>query len=180
MLSNKWLKFLSIILLVFPLIWLFKRFHPKGGGRWEVGGGAYPLKKVIDIPEGQETPNENGKLARNQQSQEVVDDEELPSYDNVISGPSRSIGGPSSFSASTQAPSSPNSYSKPRIIRTPTGLKKLYGVREGEWFRAWEGRILRAVVGRYRSNQPLQNDQPGWGTGLDGYHDSGWPTSPPS
>lgn len=44
MLSNKWLKFLSIILLIFPFIWLFKRFHSKGGGRWEVCGGAYSLK----------------------------------------------------------------------------------------------------------------------------------------
>ncbi|KAK0478383.1 hypothetical protein IW261DRAFT_1551706 [Armillaria novae-zelandiae] len=44
-LSNKWLKFLSIILLIFPFIWLFKRFHSKGGGRWEVCGGAYALKR---------------------------------------------------------------------------------------------------------------------------------------
>ncbi|KAK0465054.1 uncharacterized protein EV420DRAFT_1637223 [Desarmillaria tabescens] len=44
-LSNKWLKFLSIILFIFPFIWLFKRFHSKGGGRWEVCGGAYALKR---------------------------------------------------------------------------------------------------------------------------------------
>lgn len=56
MLSNKWLKFLSIILLVFPFIWLFKRFHSRGGGRWEICGGAYALKhwapvKVEDLTE---------------------------------------------------------------------------------------------------------------------------------
>ncbi|KAF9457074.1 hypothetical protein BDZ94DRAFT_1176407 [Collybia nuda] len=52
MLSNKWLKFLSILLFIFPLIWLFKRFHPRGGGRWEVCGGAYALKHwVLAQPE---------------------------------------------------------------------------------------------------------------------------------
>lgn len=49
MLSNKWLKFLSIILLIFPFIWLFKRFHSRGGGRWEVCGGAYPLKRWVPL-----------------------------------------------------------------------------------------------------------------------------------
>ncbi|KAG6814054.1 hypothetical protein H0H92_003101 [Tricholoma furcatifolium] len=44
-LSNKWLKFLTIILLIYPFIWLFKRFHPRGGGRWEVCGGAYAMKR---------------------------------------------------------------------------------------------------------------------------------------
>ncbi|KAF8898772.1 hypothetical protein BD779DRAFT_1485463 [Infundibulicybe gibba] len=43
MLSNKWIKFLSIILLIFPFIWLFKRFHARGGGRWAVCGGAYAV-----------------------------------------------------------------------------------------------------------------------------------------
>ncbi|KAG7450545.1 uncharacterized protein BT62DRAFT_927823 [Guyanagaster necrorhizus] len=48
-LSNKWLKFLSIILFIFPFIWLFKRFHNKGGGRWEVCGGAYALKRWLPL-----------------------------------------------------------------------------------------------------------------------------------
>ncbi|KAH0590770.1 hypothetical protein H2248_000895 [Termitomyces sp. 'cryptogamus'] len=46
MLSNKWLKFLSIILCIFPFIWLFKRFHSRGGGRWEVCGGAYAMRRL--------------------------------------------------------------------------------------------------------------------------------------
>lgn len=54
MLSNKWLKFLSIILLVFPFIWLFKRFHSRGGGRWEVCGGAYPLKRWVPLDDVEE------------------------------------------------------------------------------------------------------------------------------
>ena len=44
MLSNKWIFVLSIVLLIYPFIWLFKRFHSRGGGRWEVCGGAYALK----------------------------------------------------------------------------------------------------------------------------------------
>jgi hypothetical protein len=53
MLSNKWLKFLSILLLLYPFIWLFKRFHSRGGGRWEVCGGAYTLKRRAPVEEGQ-------------------------------------------------------------------------------------------------------------------------------
>ncbi|PCH33679.1 hypothetical protein WOLCODRAFT_135258 [Wolfiporia cocos MD-104 SS10] len=44
-LSNKWLKFLLILLLIYPFIWLYKHFSRRGGGRWEVCGGAYALKK---------------------------------------------------------------------------------------------------------------------------------------
>ncbi|KAJ7103556.1 hypothetical protein B0H15DRAFT_942976 [Mycena belliarum] len=51
MLSNKWLKFLSIILLIFPFIWLFKRFHSRGGGSWSVCGGAYALKSWHPVVE---------------------------------------------------------------------------------------------------------------------------------
>jgi hypothetical protein len=46
-LSNPWLKFLMFITLVYPFIWLFKRFHPRGGGKWEVCGGAYALKRPV-------------------------------------------------------------------------------------------------------------------------------------
>jgi hypothetical protein len=45
-LSNMWIKFLLIIVLVYPFIWLFKRFHSAGGGVWNVCGGGYPLKVV--------------------------------------------------------------------------------------------------------------------------------------
>lgn len=44
MLSNKWWKLLLIITLVYPFIWLYKRFSSSGGGKWEVCGGAYALK----------------------------------------------------------------------------------------------------------------------------------------
>ncbi|PFH54451.1 hypothetical protein AMATHDRAFT_134053 [Amanita thiersii Skay4041] len=68
MLSNKWLKFLSIILLIFPFIWLFKRFHSRGGGRWEVCGGAYALKRWVPeqelLPELTSDAPLNGKDVR--------------------------------------------------------------------------------------------------------------------
>ncbi|KAG2154818.1 hypothetical protein DEU56DRAFT_770605 [Suillus clintonianus] len=45
-LSNRWIKFLLFLTLIYPFIWLFKRFHSRGGGRWDVCGGAYALKRV--------------------------------------------------------------------------------------------------------------------------------------
>jgi hypothetical protein len=45
--SNPWLKFLLIITLIYPCIWLFQRFHPRGGGRWKVGGSGYALKRRV-------------------------------------------------------------------------------------------------------------------------------------
>ena len=52
--SNPCLKFLLIITLIYPCIWLFRRFHWRGGGRWAVGGGAYALKRwtAANVPEG--------------------------------------------------------------------------------------------------------------------------------
>lgn len=43
-LSNKWIKLVLVLLLIYPFIWLYKRFGRRGGGRWEVCGGAYALK----------------------------------------------------------------------------------------------------------------------------------------
>ncbi|KAM6498088.1 hypothetical protein JOM56_006036 [Amanita muscaria] len=89
MLSNKWLKFLCIIFLIYPFIWLFRRFY--SGGRWEVCGGAYSFKREV-TEEGPET------IGRE---------------------------------------------------------RKLIGVREGEWFRKWEGVIRRSVLRRYVSSTPI-------------------------
>ncbi|KAJ7492644.1 hypothetical protein FB451DRAFT_541865 [Mycena latifolia] len=63
MLSNKWLKFLSILLLIFPFIWLFKRFHSRGGGSWSVCGGAYALKSWVPVvePEAQDISTVKGQ-----------------------------------------------------------------------------------------------------------------------
>ena len=116
MLSNKWLKFLSIILFIFPFIWLFKRFHSRGGGRWEVCGGAYSLKREV--------------------------------------------------------------HEGPAIIGKG---KKLIGVREGEWFRKWEGVIRRSVLGRYVSTVPIAaSDAAEDHTNLVGYLDGYQPRYIPS
>ncbi|KAF7306904.1 hypothetical protein MIND_00482900 [Mycena indigotica] len=55
LLSNKWFKFLTIILILpFLVIWLFKRFHTRGGGTWAVCGGAYALKTWVTEQEPQD------------------------------------------------------------------------------------------------------------------------------
>lgn len=48
--SNIWIKLLLWITLIYPFIWLFKRFHERGGGIWKVCGGGYPLKVVLPLP----------------------------------------------------------------------------------------------------------------------------------
>jgi hypothetical protein len=50
--SNRWLRFILVITLIYPLIWLFQHYHSRGGGRWAVGGGAYPLKRWQLVSEG--------------------------------------------------------------------------------------------------------------------------------
>jgi hypothetical protein len=159
MLSNKWLKFLSFILLIYPFIWLFKRFHRKGGGTWEVCGGAYPLKQWV--PMGQEEVIPPG----------VQQEETLPPYDadsiswsNPALSPRGSLG--------LNAPAMARTSSSTRYIQTASGMKKLVGVREGEWFRVWEGLVTRAVLGRYQSNQPLGSGAFIHAHELDGYSDS--------
>lgn len=47
--SNMWIKFLLWITLIYPFIWLFKRFHEHGGGVWKVCGGGYPFKVVLPV-----------------------------------------------------------------------------------------------------------------------------------
>ncbi|KAF8078649.1 hypothetical protein FPV67DRAFT_1571623 [Lyophyllum atratum] len=115
MLSNKWLKLLFILLLIFPFIWLFKRFHSRGGGRWEVCGGAYALKRWEQVCEG-EDPEDSQRGAS------------PPEY-------------------------TPQGSS--RVMHTPNGVKRLVGLREGDWFRKWEGTINRSVLGRYQSPTPI-------------------------
>ncbi|KAL0951227.1 hypothetical protein HGRIS_007948 [Hohenbuehelia grisea] len=73
-LSNKWLKFLLWILLIYPFIWLFKRFHSRGGGRWEVCGGAYALKRWVPVGAG---PN-----AHRSNSRDGLDPKPLPPGDD--------------------------------------------------------------------------------------------------
>ncbi|KAJ8521055.1 hypothetical protein ONZ45_g2194 [Pleurotus djamor] len=48
-LSKWWIRVLLWITLIYPFIWLFKRLHPLGGGKWQVCGGAYALKRWIEV-----------------------------------------------------------------------------------------------------------------------------------
>ncbi|KAJ3553990.1 hypothetical protein NP233_g12520 [Leucocoprinus birnbaumii] len=194
MLSNVWIKFVSILLLIYPFIWLFKRFNSKGGGKWEVCGGAYALKRWVPLDAPQHPP------ALNQGDSSPNGNNDLPSYDD-IAGPSTlasptitstsvpfspstnptSLGLLSSPSTSSPSPHPhlhANSLPQTRIIQTPSGPYKLIGQREGEWFRYWEPVILRAVITRYQSNTPLtlyselhgRHATPG--SALEGYHDA--------
>ncbi|KAF9535449.1 hypothetical protein CPB83DRAFT_779432 [Crepidotus variabilis] len=52
-LSRTLYKVLLIIFLVYPFIWLFKRFSKYGGGRWKVAGGMYALKVYVPVMEGE-------------------------------------------------------------------------------------------------------------------------------
>ncbi|KXN90053.1 hypothetical protein AN958_05058 [Leucoagaricus sp. SymC.cos] len=182
MMSNMWLKFVSIILFIFPFIWLFKRFHSRGGGRWEVCGGAYALKRLVPfngpIP-GQSSTSGSGSSNAGS---------ELPSYDD-IAGPSTLASSSRPLSPLTTSITSPSfplpstsnipsSNSNSRIIQTPQGPCKLIGQREGEWFRYWEPVILRAVLARYQSSIPLTSHTELYGryaapgSVLEGYHDT--------
>jgi hypothetical protein len=55
-------------------------------------------------------------------------------------------------------------------MQTTSGMKKLIGIKEGEWFRNWEGVIIRAVIGKYSSTEPLRNSSAR--TWLDGYNET--------
>jgi hypothetical protein len=48
--SSLYIKVLLWITLIYPFIWLFKRFHDRGGGIWRVCGAGYPLKVVLPLP----------------------------------------------------------------------------------------------------------------------------------
>lgn len=156
MLSNKWFKFLSIILLIYPFIWLFKRFHKMGGGIWEVCGGAYPLKQWI--PVGQD----EGALGL----RDVQQEETLPPYDP---DEGTSLSNPTSMGLNSSSSSQSRST---RYMQSASGMKKLVGIKEGEWLRSWEGPITRAVIGKYRSSEPLTNRPSILLHALDGYNES--------
>ncbi|KAG1862256.1 hypothetical protein F4604DRAFT_1786784 [Suillus subluteus] len=118
-LSNRWIKFLLFLTLIYPFIWLFKRFHSRGGGRWDVCGGAYALKRVEQTAK-QSAPDVHAE------------------------SPFRDVF--EAVDATAQGSSLPD----------PPGRRtKVVGMREGEWFRQWEGTIRRAVQNRLQDKQPL-------------------------
>jgi hypothetical protein len=133
-LSNRWIKFLLFLTLIYPFIWLFKRFHSRGGGRWDVCGGAYALKRVEQTTK-QSAPDAHAE------------------------SPFRDV------FETVDATAQGSSLADPPGRRT-----KVVGMREGEWFRQWEGTIRRAVQNRMQDRQPLTmpDDHPAH-QALDGY-----------
>ncbi|KAF8168126.1 hypothetical protein B0H34DRAFT_684280 [Crassisporium funariophilum] len=165
LLSNKWLRLLSILLLLFPFIWLFKRFHARGGGRWEVCGGAYALKRWVPLEPGEEAEAEAV----------LQESEELPPYGYDPRAVGLGMGGSgSALTRTIGSRGSRGSQRSARYMQTATGPKKLVGLKEGEWFRSWEGVITRAVMGGYQSSVPLPSrDRSGLPVrSLDGYDES--------
>ncbi|KIY52692.1 hypothetical protein FISHEDRAFT_34557 [Fistulina hepatica ATCC 64428] len=133
-LSNKWIKFLLMILLIYPFIWLYKRFSRHGGGTWAVCGAAYAMKRWESIDEPRPAaPVDDGPPPP------FTDFDELPNTDSIA------------LPLGTQWPLPPV-----RVIQTSVGPKKLIGLREGEWFKAWESTIVSCVLNRYQSSEPLR------------------------
>ncbi|KZT02671.1 uncharacterized protein LAESUDRAFT_661390 [Laetiporus sulphureus 93-53] len=136
-LSNKWLKFLLFLFLIYPFIWLYQRFGRRGGGRWEVCGGAYALKtwQLVDASTRESSTKSSPPPPFSTLDAGILDD---------------------------------------RTMQTPSGMAKLVGLREGEWFQQWEGTIRRAVTGRLRSRISLREPDDGRATEpaivLDGYN----------
>lgn len=125
-LSKTIVKFLLIVFLIYPFIWLFKRYNARGGGRWEVCGGAYSLKYLEPV-DSSHWENDGG--------QPLV---------------------------------------PPRIIDTEHGPARLYGLREGEWFRKWEPVIKRSIMTGLERSEPMRDVGEGPVLGshahaLDGY-----------
>ncbi|KAF9512630.1 hypothetical protein BS47DRAFT_1394076 [Hydnum rufescens UP504] len=101
-LSNVWIKVILWVLLIYPFVWLFRRFHEQGGGRWKVCGAAYALNRTAPMP-----------------PRTATDGTALPDWAVPLEA------GP-------------------------------FGVREGEWFKAWEGTIKNAVLTGTQRSQPLR------------------------
>ena len=78
----------------------------------------------------------------------------------------------SQASSSSVVPSFPTIS---KLRQTPKGVSELVGLREGEWFKQWEGTITRSVLLRVDRSDPLA--LPGEmiaesaGAMLDGYND---------
>ncbi|KAL0569550.1 hypothetical protein V5O48_012413 [Marasmius crinis-equi] len=125
-LSNVWLKILLWILLIYPFIWLYKRFHSKGGGRWEVCGGAYAMTRYVPLDTLPPPSNHDGGKHP---------DQPPPEYD--VAAASRGV-------------------NNDRLKTTADGRQFIrQGVTELEWLAKWESSIVRAVRAGHQSTIPL-------------------------
>jgi hypothetical protein len=193
-LSHWWIKLLLWITLIYPFIWLFKRFSKIGGGVWQVAGAAYPLKDWVHLEDSVPGEDVAQYLMRKEESQSRTQSQRLlqtlPSYSANTSSQPGSSGGDAwadrrpttlaQFGASTSSQPqamtrAPTVKDMARLRRTPKGISELVGLREGEWFKQWEGTLTRSVLLRLERKDPIV--LPGEviaenaGAMLDGFHD---------
>ena len=76
---------------------------------------------------------------------------------------------------SSSSPSPGPGTSLGRLRRTSRCISKLVGVREGAWFKKWEGTIQRPVIARQQSQEPMYQpdgvQRQTAGAFLDGFYD---------
>ncbi|KAJ1306369.1 hypothetical protein OPQ81_007375 [Rhizoctonia solani] len=125
-LSKTWVVVLLWITLIYPFIWLYKRFH---GGRWEVAGSAFPLRAWKHCEDS--VPGESAESYRRRTFKEVTGD--------VASLTSQRSEG-----------------TDDRILtETPIGVSQLVGTTERDWFLTWESTIIHCVTSRVQEAAPI-------------------------
>lgn len=176
-LSHWWVKVLLWITLIYPFIWLFKRFAPNGGGVWRVSGAAYPLKQWVHLEDSIKGEDVSQYMMRKEESQQLErPTQALPTYTIDYKPPPATItssapqvdawaeqrphslaqfGTSSSPPAQSSSPTNENTLNIARLRQTPRGISQLVGLREGEWFKQWETTISRCVILRLDRRDPL-------------------------
>lgn len=157
-LSSTLVKALLWVTLIYPFIWLFKRFSRAGGGRWEVFGGAFGL---VHLTAAGEQDADIQAVTHSKSPSDDTDPEEGGSQDIV-----------------STLPSSSHPVARRTIAEIPPGSNNLHdvlGYREGEWFHEWEDAIRRCVVNRVRETEPMRHGFRGPALAteqLDGYREA--------
>jgi hypothetical protein len=173
-LSQLWIKIILWITLIYPFIWLFKRFSKIGGGEWRVAGAAYPFKEWVHREDSVPGEDVAQYLMRKEGSQSQTQSQSLlqtlPPYSAASSSQPRGSDGDAwadsrpttltQFGASTSStyPSStrvPAALNLAKLRRTPKGISELVGLREGEWFKQWEATLTRSVMLRLERKDPM-------------------------
>lgn len=114
--------------LKYPFLWLWRRFRPDTGGKWEVMGSAFATNRWILLKD--TYPTETLEEARSRLLATPAQ-EEYPWITDETKWPSRMRLGQG-------------------------GVWVWVGLREGEWFRKWEGAIRNAAASLYQG--PLKVD----------------------
>lgn len=181
-LSRWWVKLLLWLTLIYPFIWMFKRFATIGGGIWRVTGAAYPLKEWIHLEDSVAGEDVAQYLTRREDSQlrthqdrllqtlpssftdrKVMPETAASSHHGAGNGDAWAESRPTSlaqFGGSTSADQGVSVRGSampivPRLRKTPKGVSELMGLREGEWFKQWEKTLTRSVTLRLERSDPM-------------------------